>query len=350
MAVVTYCSWRGGFGCLAVHLTVRHERIETPGRSRSAKIRLQNQGFRVSSAPDDPITFTSTLEARRETVYFLARLIREHCTVVGTRRGTRRLSPFRQAVMVLRWFLDGTRIRQLAADNTVGTSTAYTRLHEAIDLLAALAPDVHEALAAAKAAEVTHLNLDGTLIRTDHVAMRGPDGADLWWSGKHKRHGGNIQVLSDPDGFPVWVSQVRPGREHDTTRAKAAEHLLPALEEFEGEEGIPTLTDLGYEHLSPALRHPHKKPKGRELDRGADDVQQGHPRRARRVRARQRLAKGDFRRAPDGQPEPDPHRCDRESGPRPAPPRTRPATARRLHEVAITLLGKTQCAAAPSRW
>lgn len=31
----------------------------------------------------------------------------------------------------------------------VGTSTAYTRLHEAINLLAALAPDVHEALAAA---------------------------------------------------------------------------------------------------------------------------------------------------------------------------------------------------------
>jgi hypothetical protein len=124
---------------------------------------------------------------------------------------------------------------------------------------------VHDALTAAKAAGVTHLNLDGTLIRTDRIAMRGPNGADLWWSGKRKHHGGNIQVLSDADGFPVWVSEVRPGREHDTTCAKAAVHLLPALELLEHEEGIPTLTDLGYEHLSPALRHPCKKPKGSEL-------------------------------------------------------------------------------------
>jgi hypothetical protein len=93
----------------------------------------------VSSVPDDPITYTSALEARRETVYFLAWLIHERCAQVGTRRGTRKLGPFRQAAMPLRWFLDGTRVRQLATDNTVGTSTAYARLHEAIELLAALA-------------------------------------------------------------------------------------------------------------------------------------------------------------------------------------------------------------------
>jgi hypothetical protein len=26
------------------------------------------------------------------------------------------------------------------------------------------------------------MNLDGTLIHTDRVAMKGPNGADLWWS------------------------------------------------------------------------------------------------------------------------------------------------------------------------
>jgi hypothetical protein len=133
-----------------------------------------------------------------------------HCERVGTRRGARTLGPFREAVMVLRWFLDGTRVRQLAADNQVAVSTCYARLHEVIDLLAALAPDVHEAILAAKAARATHLNLDGTLIHTDRVAMKGPNKADLWWSGKHKHHGGNIQVLSHPDGFPAWVSDVRP--------------------------------------------------------------------------------------------------------------------------------------------
>jgi hypothetical protein len=30
------------------------------------------------------------------------------------------------------------------------------------------------------------------LIHTDRVAMRGPNGTDLWWGGKHEYHGGNI--------------------------------------------------------------------------------------------------------------------------------------------------------------
>ncbi len=224
----------------------------------------------MPSVADDPIVFSATLPVSRETVYFLARLLHRRRIHVRTRRGTRALGPFRQAVLVLRWFLDATRVAQLAADNRISLSTAYTRLHEGIDVLAALAPHVHEALAAARAAGATHVNLDGTLICTDRVTRKGPNGADLWWSGKHKRHGGNIQVLSYPDGFPAWVSDVRPGREHDSTCAKAAAELLPALEVFEGECQMPTLTDLGYQNLSPAIRHPHKKPKNGELTEEQD--------------------------------------------------------------------------------
>lgn len=50
--------------------------------------------------------------------------------------------------------------------------------------------------------------LNGTVIRTDRVAAPGRNGADLWWSGKHKHHSGNIQVISAPDGWPLWVSPV----------------------------------------------------------------------------------------------------------------------------------------------
>ena len=56
-----------------------------------------------------------------------------------------------------------------------------------------------------------------------------------------------------------------PRREHDTTCAKKAADLLPALEFYEAEYQIPTLTDLGYVSLSPAIRHPHKKPNGAAL-------------------------------------------------------------------------------------
>ncbi|MGI5485513.1 HARBI1 family protein [Microtetraspora malaysiensis] len=211
------------------------------------------------------VTYTATLEIHRETVEYLSALLAARRTELGTRSGTRALSTFDHAVLVLRWFLDGTRIRQLAADNTISRSTAYEYLHEGIDVLAAQAPDLAAALAEAKAAESEHLNLDGTVIRTDRISTPGPNGADLWWSGKHKHHGGNIQVLSDPRGFPLWTSHVRPGREHDTTCAKAAEGLLPLLEQAAAETGLLTLTDLGYENLSPAIRTPVKKPKNAQL-------------------------------------------------------------------------------------
>ena len=211
------------------------------------------------------VTYSSVLDVRPSTMMFLARLLHQRREAIGTRTGRRSLSPWSQAVLVLRWFLDGTRIRQLAADNAIGVSTCYRHLHEAVAVLAYCAPDIHEALMAAVAHGATHINLDGTLIHTDRLAARGPNRADLWWSGKHKCHGGNIQVLSLPDGFPLWVSDVRPGREHDTTCAKAAAGLLPALKALDTDQQIPTLTDLGYLNLTPAIRHPYKKPKGGEL-------------------------------------------------------------------------------------
>jgi len=114
--------------------------------------------------------------------------------------------------MVIRWYLDGIRIAQLAVDNAISASTAYRYLPEGIDAIASATSGVHQAITAAKAAGHEHLNLDGTVVRTDRVTHPGPNGADLWWSGKHKHHDGNIQVLSDPDGWPLWVSAVRPGR------------------------------------------------------------------------------------------------------------------------------------------
>lgn len=214
---------------------------------------------------DSMVTYTAVLDVREETVFFLARRLWLRRAELGTRRGRRALGCYRQAVLVLRWYLDGTRIAQLACDNGIGKSTAYRALHEGIDALAAAAPGLPEAIAAAKAAGHTHLNLDGTVIRIDRCATPGPNGADLWWSGKHKHHGGNLQVLSDTDGWPLWISAVRPGREHDTTCAKAAAGLMAALEQAAAEE-MPTLTDLGYEGLAgPALRMPIKKLKGVEL-------------------------------------------------------------------------------------
>jgi len=68
----------------------------------------------------------------------------------------------------------------------------------------------------------SHISVDGTLIETDRCRALGPTaGVDLWWSGKHANHGGNIQVITAPDGWPLWTSDVRPGREHDTSVERA---------------------------------------------------------------------------------------------------------------------------------
>ncbi|GGY50141.1 hypothetical protein GCM10010363_33810 [Streptomyces omiyaensis] len=40
------------------------------------------------------------------------------------------------------------------------------------------------------------------------------------WSGKHKRHGMNAQVLTDPFGRLLWASPVLPGSTHDLTAAR----------------------------------------------------------------------------------------------------------------------------------
>jgi hypothetical protein len=76
------------------------------------------------------VTYTATLTVREETVLFVSSLLHAERQRRGTRTGTRALSCFKQAILVIRWFLDGTRVAQLAGDNTIGRSTAYDYLHE----------------------------------------------------------------------------------------------------------------------------------------------------------------------------------------------------------------------------
>ncbi|GAA4725579.1 hypothetical protein Prum_011430 [Phytohabitans rumicis] len=177
------------------------------------KVVLLQINFIEGSASTTRVTYTAVLPVSERTVDFLAGLLAAERARRGTRAGTRALSCRDQAVLALRWLLDGTRMRQLARDNKIGKSTGYDYLHEGIDVLAAQAPSLHGALLAAKAAGYSHVNIDGMLVETDRSRTPGPTPAvDLWWSGKHDNHGGNVQV--------IWTSPVRPGREHDTSRVR----------------------------------------------------------------------------------------------------------------------------------
>lgn len=213
----------------------------------------------------DPVTYTATLPVQEETVLFVSGLLAAERARRGTRRGRRALGCYRQAVLVLRWFTDGTRLAQLIGDNRLSSSTAYRYLHEGIDVLANSAPGLRGALLAARAAGHTHVSVDGTLIYTDRCRVPGPtEKVDLWWSGKHKHHGGNIQVLTAPDGWPLWTSPVRPGREHDTTALRAHHEVLPLLDQWTDHSHV-VLGDLGYEGERPAIVVPIKKIHGQTL-------------------------------------------------------------------------------------
>jgi transposase len=83
------------------------------------------------------------------------------------------LGCFTQAALILRWFLDGTRVAQMARDNAISKSTGYDYLNEGIDVLAAQAPTLHGALLAAKTAGYSRVTIDGTLIETDRVSTPG---------------------------------------------------------------------------------------------------------------------------------------------------------------------------------
>ena len=82
--------------------------------------------------------------------------------------------------------------------------------------------------------------LDGTLIPIDRVAADRP-----FYSGKHKKHGMNLQVIASPDGGILWVSGALPGSVHD----KKAEWIWGVLDELE-KAGLVTLADKGYQGSS----------------------------------------------------------------------------------------------------
>ncbi|MFV2104792.1 transposase family protein [Micromonospora sp. LOL_024] len=226
------------------------------------------------------VTCTATLSVREETVLFLSGLLGAERQRRETRAENRALGCFKQAILVIRWFLDGVRVKQLAADNTVSLSTGYAYLHEGIGVLAAHAPSLKSALLAAKMAGYAHVNIDGPLIETDRRRTPGPTpGVDLWWSGKHDNHGGNIQVITAPDGWPLWTSPVRPGREHDTTALR--EHdILPLLTTWIDDD-LRVLGDLGYEGEATTITVAFKKPR----NGACTDIQQQFNRTHNSVRA-----------------------------------------------------------------
>lgn len=125
----------------------------------------------------------------------------------------RRLTAGRRALLALAHLRCGDTYAQLAAGFRIGIATVYRYVREAIDVLAALAPALTEAMDTIRTK--AFVILDGTLLPIDRIAVDTP-----YYSGKHKRHGMNVQVLTDPFGRLLWASPALPGSTHDLTAAR----------------------------------------------------------------------------------------------------------------------------------
>jgi len=214
------------------------------------------------------IAYRVTLDVPRELVQFVAKLLRAERRRRGTPRGSRALTCFWEAVLGVRWFREPTTPEALARDHGVSRATAYRYVDEVVEVLAEQAPDLREALERARREGLSHVILDGKVIASDRCKEPALSGKgeviDLWYSGKARTHGGNIQAVLAPDGFPLWLSPVEPGSVHDITAARA--HALPALYRAAAAD-LPTLADPGYDGAAIGIRMPARQPTdGRELD------------------------------------------------------------------------------------
>jgi len=193
----------------------------------STKIHTQDQGLQM-------LFYRAALPLSRKTLNYAAGIIRRHRVSIGS--CWRKLNPGRQALLVLAYLRKGETFAELAAGFGVGTATAWRYVNEAVELLAARAPRLRKAVRDAKKAGYAYVILDGTLIPIDRVAADRP-----FYSGRHRKHGMNLQVIASPDGDILWVSGALPGSVHD----KKAEWIWGVLTELEG-VGLVTLADKGY--------------------------------------------------------------------------------------------------------
>jgi hypothetical protein len=180
------------------------------------------------------LSYRATIPLSTRSLTRLSELLRAHRAAIGSR--WRRLDCGQQALLVLAHLRNGDTRARLAGGFAISATTAWRYIREAVDLLAARAPTLQQAMA--HIGRLAYAILDGTLIAIDRLS----GSQDLrYFSGKHRRHGVNTQVITDPHGRLMWVSPALPGSIHDLKAART-HGIIDAL----ARAAVATLADKAY--------------------------------------------------------------------------------------------------------
>ena len=202
--------------------------------------------------------FRAGVKVSAGTVNDLAASLRRRHERQGTR--WRLLAPLAQAVLVIAFLRTNLTCKELAAGSGISESTCWRGIREGISVLADRGRRISLRDVARLAVKMgwDYVIVDGTHVPTATFGRK-TGGQRAFFSGKHKRHGLNVQTVCSPDGELLWAAAPLPGATVDVTAARKAgiAAMLVSV--------IGVFADLGYLGWDTEVVTGQRKPRGKEM-------------------------------------------------------------------------------------